>query len=88
MLTPKEKEKIIKKYETHKSDTGSPEVQCAILSEEIKRLLGHLKKHSKDIHSKRGLLQKVAERRKLLKYLKRKNLESYRTLIKELGLRK
>ena len=88
MLTPKEKEKIIKKYETHKSDTGSPEVQCAILSEEIKRLLGHLKKHSKDIHSKRGLLQKVAERRKLLKYLQEKSVRRYNSLIKKLGLKK
>jgi len=88
MLTPKEKEKIIKKYEMHKSDTGSPEVQCAVLTEEIKRLLSHLKKHTKDLNSKRGLLQKVAERRKLLKYLQEKSVRRYNALIKKLGLKK
>ncbi len=88
MLTPKEKEKIIKKYETKKSDTGSPEVQCAVLTQEIKRLLSHLKSHPKDIHSKRGLLQMVAKRRKLLKYLQEKSVRRYNSLIKKLGLKK
>jgi len=88
MLEPKEKEKIIKKYEMGKSDTGSPEVQCAILTEEIKRLLSHLKKHPKDLHSKRGLLQMVAKRRKLLKYLQQKSARRYNSLIKKLGLKK
>ncbi len=88
MLNPKEKEKIIKKFETHKSDTGSPEVQCAVLTEEIKRLLSHLKKHSKDLHSKRGLLQMVAQRRKLLKYLQEKSVRRHNALIKKLGLKK
>ena len=88
MLTPEQKEKIIKKYEVRKSDTGSPEVQCAVLTEEIKRLLSHLKKHPKDLHSKRGLLQMVAKRRKLLKYLQEKSVRRYNSLIKKLGLKK
>jgi small subunit ribosomal protein S15 len=88
MLNPKEKEKIIQEYETKKSDTGSPEVQCAVLSEQIKRLLGHLKKNPKDIHSKRGLLQMVAKRRKLLKYIQKKSVRRYNALIKKLGLKK
>jgi len=88
MLDAKEKEKIIKKYEVHKSDTGSVEVQCAVLTEEIKRLLSHLKKHPKDIHSKRGLLQMVAKRRKLLRYLQDKSTRRYNALIKKLGLKK
>ena len=88
MLGPKEKEKIIKKYEVHKSDTGSPEVQCAILTEEIKRLLSHLKKHPKDLHSKRGLLQMVDQRRKLLRYLQEKSTRRYNSLIKKIGLKK
>jgi len=88
MLNPKEKEKIIKGYETKKGDTGSPEVQCAVLTEEIKRLLSHLKKHHKDIHSRRGLLQMVAKRRKLLKYLEKKSVRRHNSLIKKLGLKK
>ena len=66
MLTQKEKEQAIEKYKVHKTDTGSPEVQIALLSEEIRRLLLHLKKHAKDLHSKRGLLKMVATRRTLL----------------------
>jgi len=88
MLNPKEKEKIIQKHETKKGDTGSPEVQCAVLTEEIKRLLSHLKKHHKDLHSRRGLLQMVAKRRKLLKYLEKKNIRRHNALIKKLGLKK
>ena len=88
MLNPKEKEKIIQGHETKKGDTGSPEVQCAVLTEEIKRLLSHLKKHHKDLHSRRGLLQMVAKRRKLLKYLEKKSVRRYNSLIKKLRLKK
>ena len=88
MLTPEEKTKIIKKYKLHETDTGSDEVQIALLTEEIKRLLLHLKKHSKDIHSKRGLLAMVERRRKLLKYLKEKQEKRYNKIIKAIGLKK
>ena len=88
MLTIKQKEKIIKKYELKENDTGSPEVQIALLTEEIERLLSHLKKHHKDVHSKRGLLKMVAKRRLLLKGLQKKDTKRYNTLIKKLGLRK
>ena len=88
MLTPEEKTKIIEKYKLHKVDTGSAEVQIALLSEEIKRLLSHLKKHSKDFHSKRGLLKMVSQRRKFLKYLKKENEKRYNKIIKAIGLKK
>lgn len=88
MLTPEEKEKVIKKYKLHETDTGSPEVQVTLLTEEIKRLLLHLKKHSKDFHSKRGLLKMVSNRRKLLGYLKKENVRRYNSLIKKIGLKK
>ncbi len=88
MLSVKEKEEVVKKYKMHQKDTGSPEVQCAILTEEIKRLLSHLKTHSKDIHSKRGLLQMVAKRRRLLGYLQEKNPRRYNSVVKKLGLKK
>lgn len=88
MLTPDEKEKLIKKYKIHNVDTGSPEVQVALLTEEIKRLLLHLKKHSKDFHSKRGLLKMVAQRKKLLNYLKEEDERRYNLLIKKVGLKK
>jgi len=88
MLTFEEKSKIIEKYRLHERDTGSPEVQIALLSEEIKKLLLHLKKHPKDLHSKRGLLKMVAQRRKLLKYLKEEDSKRYHTIIKKLGLKK
>jgi len=88
MLTPKEKERIIKKYETHKDDTGSPEVQIALLTKEIKKLLLHLKKHSKDFHSKRGLLKMISRRRSLLKYLKGESSRRYNEIIKKVGLKK
>jgi len=88
MLTPEEKTKIIEKYKLHEADTGSPEVQAAILTEEINRLLSHLKKNSKDIHSKRGLLKMVSRRRKLLQYLKTEDEKRYETIIKKLGLKK
>jgi len=89
MLTPEEKEKIIKKYKIHNKDTGSPEVQVALLTEEIKRLLSHLKKHPKDLHSKRrGLLKMVVKRRKLLRFLKEESTRRYNALVKKLGLKK
>lgn len=88
MLTPEEKEKIIKKYRLHELDTGSPEVQIALLTEEIKRLLLHFKTHPKDLHSKRGLLKMVNQRRSLLNYLKREDQNRYKKIIKKLGLKK
>jgi len=88
MLTPEEKTKIIQKYKIHDVDTGSGEVQIALLSEEISRLLSHLKKHPKDLHSKRGLLKMVSKRRKLLKYLKKENEKKYDKIMKAVGLKK
>lgn len=88
MLTPEEKLKIIKKYKLHEGNTGSPEVQIALLTEEIKRLVLHLKKHPKDFHSKRGLLKMVSKRRKLLSYLKAKDIQRYNDIIKKIGLKK
>jgi len=88
MLTPEEKEKLIKKYKIHDLDTGSPEVQIALLTEEIKRLISHLKKHPKDFHSKRGLLKMVSRRRRLLSYLKEEDEKRYNSLIKKIGLKK
>jgi len=88
MLTPTEKEKLIKKYNIHETDTGSPEVQVALLTEEIKRLVLHLKTHPKDFHSKRGLLKMVARRRRLLNYLKKEDIKRYNKFIAEIGLKK
>lgn len=88
MLTPEKKEIIIKKYKIHKSDTGSPEIQIALLSKEIKMLLLHLKKNPKDLHSKRGLLKMVSKRRKLLKFLQKESAQRYRAIIKKMGLKK
>ncbi len=88
MLTPEEKEKIIKKYKLHNADTGSAEVQIALLTEEIKRLVLHLKTHPKDFHSKRGLLKMVDKRRKFLKYLKENEEKRYQNIIKKIGLKK
>ncbi|MDD4662027.1 MAG: 30S ribosomal protein S15 [Candidatus Pacebacteria bacterium] len=86
MLTTEEKLQIIKKYNIHETDTGSAEVQIALLTEEIQRLLGHLKENKKDNHSRRGLLKMVSKRRKLLKYLESKNEKIYNELVKKLGL--
>ena len=88
MLSAEEKDKLIKKYKVHDKDTGSPEVQIVLLTEEIKQLLAHLKKHSKDFHSKRGLLKMVSKRKSLLSYLKDKDEKRYNSLIKSLGLKK
>ena len=88
MLTPEEKKKIIEKYKLHDLDTGSPEVQIALLTEEIKRLLLHLRKHPKDFHSKRGLLKMVSKRRKLLNYLKKEDIRRHNSISKKIGLMK
>lgn len=88
MLAKKQKEQIIKKFRTHDSDTGSPQVQIAILTNEIKELTKHLKTHRKDFSSRRGLVKKVAERRRLLKYLEREDAQAYATIIEALGLKK
>ncbi len=87
-LTKEQKESIVKKYARGEGDTGSAEVQIAILTEEIKELTEHLKKHPHDYHSNRGLLKKVGHRRSMLKYLKEKDVTRYREIIKSLGLRK
>lgn len=88
MLKREVKEKLIKDYAVKKGDTGSVEVQVALLTEEIKILTDHLKTNIHDYHSKRGLLTKVGKRRNLLEYLKRTDINRYRELIKRLGLRK
>ena len=87
-LTKAKKEEIVKKYARTKGDTGSPEVQIAILTEEIRELTEHLKDHPHDYHSRRGLLKKVGQRRSLQNYLFKKDVTRYRELIASLGLRK
>jgi len=87
-LAKDEKQSIIHKYQIHEMDTGSPEVQVAILTERITYLTEHLKVHMKDHHSRRGLLKMVGERRRLLNYLKKESSDRYNLLIKSLGLRK
>ena len=87
MLAKDKKQKIIKKYQLHDGDTGSSEVQIAILSAEIDELVEHLKIHAKDHSSRRGLLRKVGERRRLLRYLKKENPESHDALMKKLKLK-
>ncbi len=87
-LATQRKKDVITKFATHQGDTGSPEVQVALLSERINYLTEHFKTHAKDHHSRRGLLKLVGQRRRLLDYLKRKNLERYRALINGLGIRK
>ena len=87
-LTKVQKTSIITGYQTHGSDTGSPEVQVAILSERIGYLTEHFKAHAKDHHSRRGLMMLVGQRRRLLDYLKSKDLKRYRGLIEKLGIRK
>ena len=87
-LAVENKSQIISKYRIHKSDSGSPEVQVALLSQRISQLTEHFKTHQKDHHSRRGLLSMVARRRKLLNYLKDRNPERYKTLIQSLGIRR
>lgn len=87
-ITAEKKQEVIKKYATKKDDTGSPEVQVAILTTRIEELSQHMQTHKKDFHSRRGLLAMVAKRRKLLDYLKRNDEERYQKVIKSLGLRR
>jgi small subunit ribosomal protein S15 len=88
MLSKRIKENTIKKTQRHDTDTGSPEAQVALLTRKIEELSSHLRKHKKDFHSRRGLLQMVANRRKHLKYLQKKNVKAYQALIKSLGLKR
>ncbi|MDL4840110.1 30S ribosomal protein S15 [Aquibacillus rhizosphaerae] len=87
-LTQERKNEIINEFKTHDSDTGSPEVQIAVLTEEITTLNEHLRVHKKDHHSRRGLLKMVGKRRNLLNYLRNKDVTRYRDLIQKLGLRR
>ncbi|HLV09864.1 MAG TPA: 30S ribosomal protein S15 [Halanaerobiales bacterium] len=87
MLTKEEKQQIIQEYQLEEGDTGSPEVQVALLTRRIQQLTEHLNEHKKDFHSRRGLLKMVGKRKSLLTYLKKKDIERYRNLIKRLGLR-
>lgn len=89
MATAKEtKEQILQNYRTHESDTGSPQVQVALLTQRINELTDHFKTHKKDNHSRRGLLKMVSQRRSLLDYLKRKDIEQYHTIVERLKLRR
>ena len=88
MLNAEQKSELIKKFETHEGDTGSPEVQVAILTERISQLNKHFDEHTKDHSSRRGLLKMVGLRRRLLDYLKRSDVERYKKLVSDLGLRK
>jgi len=88
VLAKDDKEKIMTKYQHHTTDTGSPEVQIALLTERINDLTGHLTKNKKDFHSKQGLLKMVGKRRSLLKYLKNNDIDKYRKIIESLNLRK
>ncbi|ORU00711.1 SSU ribosomal protein S15p (S13e) [Anaerovibrio sp. JC8] len=88
MLTNEAKQEIMQKYAVHEGDTGSPEVQIAVLTARIAYLTEHLKEHKKDHHSRRGLLKMVGHRRRLLAYLNKKDIERYRAIVSKLGLRK
>ena len=89
MATAKEtKENIVNQFRTHESDTGSPQVQVALLTQRINELTDHFKTHKKDNHSRRGLLKTVSQRRSLLDYLKRKDIEQYHSIVERLGLRR
>ena len=87
-LAAEKKRTVVTEYQTHEKDTGSPEVQIALLTERIRYLTEHFKTHKKDHHSRRGMLQLVGQRRSLLDYLKKEDVEKYRTLIQRLGLRR
>lgn len=87
-ITPERKQQVIEEYKTHDNDTGSPEVQVAVLTEHINNLTEHFKEHKKDHHSRRGLLKMVSQRKRLLVFLQKKDIERYRNLIARLGLRR
>jgi small subunit ribosomal protein S15 len=87
-ITAERKQELVKEFATHEGDTGSPEVQVSILTERIKNLTEHFKDHKKDNHSRRGLLKMVSQRRRLLDYVKAKEVKRYETLIARLGIRK
>lgn len=87
-LVKEDKQKILTDYAQHEGDTGSPEVQVALLTERIKRLTEHLKNHKQDVHSRRGLLQMVNKRRRILLYLTRKDPDRYKSIVQKLGLSK
>ena len=88
MLTQEKKQQLIETYRMHEGDTGSPEIQIAILTERISYLTEHLKEHKKDHHSRRGLLKMVGQRRNMLNYLRNNNIDRYRTILEKLNLRK
>ena len=88
VLSPEAKKDVIDRFKLHQKDTGSPEVQVALLSKRINYLTDHFKIHKKDHHSRRGLLKLVGQRRRLLNYLKKRDVARYKTIIKELGIRK
>jgi len=88
MISKEKKEEVIKEYQREEGDTGSPEVQIALLTERIKELTEHLKEHKNDNHSRRGLLKMVGRRKRMLKYLQNNDVERYRELISSLGIRK
>lgn len=88
MSATERKQEIIEKFKTHEGDTGSPEVQIALLSERITYLTEHFRSHKKDHHSRRGLLKIVGQRRRMLDYLKSRDVDRYRAIIKELGIRR
>ena len=88
VLTPEVKKEIVDQFKLHQKDTGSPEVQIALLSKRISYLTDHFKIHKKDHHSRRGLLKLVGQRRRLLNYLKKTDIKRYKSIIKELGIRK
>lgn len=87
-LKTKSKQKIIDKYKIHKTDTGSAEVQIAVLTKEVEELVKHLRKHKKDNHSRRGLLMMVSKRKKLLDYLSHENEKRYKSIVRKLGLKR
>jgi len=87
-VTPERKAQIVSEHRLHEKDTGSPEVQIALLTERIGHLTGHMQSHKKDFHTRLGLLKLVGKRRRLLDYLKRSDIESYRQVIADLGLRR
>lgn len=87
-LTPKDKQKIIESFATARGDTGSPEVQIALLTKRIEKLTEHLKEHAHDVHSRRGLLSMISKRRRLINFLSKKNEERHKDIVKKLGITK